>query len=124
MRYAGRVSETGPNARLATGPVSHRASAEGRRVAAAPHGRAPHDTGHRELSELGVDAATYRTPCLFAAHRAIDAALAGLKAAAGQLAPVGDQGVGVAASTALLEQNLTRLRDHGGAPTARNTVLS
>ncbi len=73
-----------------------------------------------ELSELGVDAAIYSTPCLFAAHRAIDTALTELKAADGRLAPVADDGgVGVAVSTALLEQNLARLRGDGGAPTAR-----
>ena len=73
-----------------------------------------------ELSELGVDVAIYSTPCLFAAHRAIDAALTELKAADGRLAPMPEEGgVGVAESTALLERNLARLRDAGGAPTAR-----
>ncbi|MFI5675394.1 isocitrate lyase/PEP mutase family protein [Streptomyces cellulosae] len=73
-----------------------------------------------ELSELGVDAAICSTPCLFAAHRAVDTALAELEAADGRPAPVADHGcVGVAVSTAPLEQNLARLRGDGGAPTAR-----
>jgi 2-methylisocitrate lyase-like PEP mutase family enzyme len=61
-----------------------------------------------ELDALGVDAAIYSTPCLFAAHRAIDGALAALKAADGLLPdPAAEPGgVGVAESTALLERNL------------------
>ncbi|WMX45637.1 isocitrate lyase/PEP mutase family protein [Streptomyces roseicoloratus] len=65
-----------------------------------------------ELSELGVDVAIYSTPCLFAAHAAMDSALAGLKADDGRL-PVFDpeRSVGVAASTRLLERNLARHRE-------------
>ncbi|MER7514913.1 isocitrate lyase/PEP mutase family protein [Streptomyces sp. NPDC126499] len=67
-----------------------------------------------ELSELGVDVAIYSTPCLFAAHEAMDAALAELKRADGRLPAVDPaSGVGVAASTRLLERNLAR---HRGAP--------
>jgi 2-methylisocitrate lyase-like PEP mutase family enzyme len=64
-----------------------------------------------ELSELGVDVAIYSTPCLFAAHEAMDAALTGLKAADGRL-PVLEpgSGVGVAAATRLLERNIARRR--------------
>ncbi|MFE7409451.1 isocitrate lyase/PEP mutase family protein [Streptomyces laurentii] len=62
-----------------------------------------------ELSELGVDVAIYSTPCLFAAHVAMDSALSELKRADGRL-PVFDtaDGVGVAASTRLLERNIAR----------------
>lgn len=64
-----------------------------------------------ELSELGVDVAVYSTPCLFAAHEAMDAALAGLKESDGRLPSVDREGgVGVGASTRLLEQNVARLR--------------
>ncbi|MFK0168790.1 oxaloacetate decarboxylase [Streptomyces sp. NPDC090306] len=64
-----------------------------------------------ELSELGVDVAIYSTPCLFAAHEAMDAALTGLKAADGRLPLVEPgSGVGVAAATRLLERNVARLR--------------
>ncbi|MEU6980306.1 isocitrate lyase/PEP mutase family protein [Streptomyces sp. NPDC046371] len=65
-----------------------------------------------ELSELGVDVAIYSTPCLFAAHQAMDSALSELKQADGRL-PVFDatDGVGVAASTRLLERNIARHRD-------------
>lgn len=62
-----------------------------------------------ELSELGVDVAIYSTPCLFAAHAAMDSALTELKAQDGRL-PAFDpaSGVGVAASTRLLERNIAR----------------
>ncbi|MFC8587334.1 oxaloacetate decarboxylase [Streptomyces sp. NPDC057217] len=64
-----------------------------------------------ELTALGVDVAIYSTPCLFAAHEAIDSALAELKRADGRLpAPGPDGGVGVATSTRLLERNLARRR--------------
>lgn len=56
-----------------------------------------------ELADLGVAVAIYSTPCLFAAHAAIDDALARLKADDGLQA---EGPVGVAESTALMEQNL------------------
>ncbi|WP_175408872.1 oxaloacetate decarboxylase [Streptomyces sp. TRM64462] len=61
-----------------------------------------------ELSALGVDVAIYSTPCLFAAHRAVDRALGDLKDADGRLPdPRSEAGaVGVAESTRLLEGNL------------------
>ncbi|NED34805.1 isocitrate lyase/PEP mutase family protein [Streptomyces sp. SID8499] len=64
-----------------------------------------------ELSELGVDVAIYSTPCLFAAHEAMDSALAELRRADGRL-PVVDpaQGIGVQASTSLLERNMAHRR--------------
>lgn len=62
-----------------------------------------------ELTALGVDVAIYSTPCLFAAHTAIEDALVGLKAADGRLPEVRGAGaVGVAASTQLLERNISR----------------
>ncbi|MFF4016336.1 oxaloacetate decarboxylase [Streptomyces sp. NPDC001843] len=64
-----------------------------------------------ELSDLGVDVAIYSTPCLFAAHEAMDSALAGLKAADGRLPEVDPaRGVGVRAATRLLERNIARHR--------------
>ncbi|MFS4091745.1 isocitrate lyase/PEP mutase family protein [Streptomyces sp. AF1A] len=64
-----------------------------------------------ELSALGVDVAIYSTPCLFAAHEAMDSALARLKAADGRLPEVDPaSGVGVKASTSLLERNIARER--------------
>ncbi|MFF9313150.1 isocitrate lyase/PEP mutase family protein [Streptomyces sp. NPDC004684] len=64
-----------------------------------------------ELSELGVDVAIYSTPCLFAAHEAMDSALAELRRADGRL-PVVDpaQGIGVQAATSLLERNMAHRR--------------
>ncbi|WP_330460529.1 isocitrate lyase/PEP mutase family protein [Streptomyces sp. NBC_00820] len=60
-----------------------------------------------ELSDLGVDVAIYSTPCLFAAHEAMDSALAELKAADGRLPQVDPaNGIGVKASTTLLERNI------------------
>lgn len=64
-----------------------------------------------ELSDLGVDVAIYSTPCLFAAHEAMDSALAELKEADGRLPEVDPAGgVGVKASTSLLERNIARER--------------
>ncbi|MFF9086763.1 oxaloacetate decarboxylase [Streptomyces sp. NPDC014991] len=60
-----------------------------------------------ELSDLGVDVAIYSTPCLFAAHEAVESALSGLKAADGRLPEVDPaSGVGVRAATSLLERNI------------------
>ncbi|MEU9987327.1 isocitrate lyase/PEP mutase family protein [Streptomyces sp. NPDC048045] len=69
-----------------------------------------------ELSDLGVDVAIYSTPCLFAAHEAMSSALVGLKAADGRLPQVDPaSGVGVKASTTLLERNIApeRLQPEG-----------
>ncbi|WP_314224388.1 isocitrate lyase/PEP mutase family protein [Streptomyces zaehneri] len=64
-----------------------------------------------ELSDLGVNVAIYSTPCLFAAHAAMDSALAELKRADGRLPEVdAATGIGVRASTELLERNIARLR--------------
>jgi 2-methylisocitrate lyase-like PEP mutase family enzyme len=64
-----------------------------------------------ELDELGVDVAIYSTPCLFAAHEAMDSALSELKSADGRLPKVDAAGgVGVKASTTLLERNIARER--------------
>ncbi|MFI6846367.1 oxaloacetate decarboxylase [Kitasatospora sp. NPDC050467] len=65
-----------------------------------------------ELAGLGVDVAIYSTPCLFAAHRAMDEALAGLKVADGRLpAPAGEsRQIGVRESTELLERNIAHPR--------------
>ncbi|MFI8961554.1 oxaloacetate decarboxylase [Streptomyces sp. NPDC053493] len=65
-----------------------------------------------ELSELGVDVAIYSTPCLFAAHEAMDSALAELRRSDGRLPSFDpDSGIGVAASTRLLERNIARHHD-------------
>lgn len=63
-----------------------------------------------ELTELGVDVAIYSTPCLFAAHRAMDTALAELKYADGRLPAARNDSaeVGVRESTELLEKNISR----------------
>ncbi len=64
-----------------------------------------------ELSELGVNVAIYSTPCLFAAHEAMDTALAELKQADGRLPQVdAARGIGVQASTRLLERNMAHRR--------------
>lgn len=62
-----------------------------------------------ELTELGVDVAIYSTPCLFAAHTAIEDAMVDLKATDGRLPDTQLTGaVGVAGSTQLLERNISR----------------
>ncbi|MFK4145326.1 oxaloacetate decarboxylase [Streptomyces sp. NPDC004065] len=64
-----------------------------------------------ELSDLGVDVAIYSTPCLFAAHEAIDSALTELGRTDGRLPdtdPV--HGVGVRTATRLLERNMAGRR--------------
>jgi len=59
-----------------------------------------------ELAELGVDVAIYSTPCLFAAHEAMDKALTDLEATDGRLPETGDDRVGVPQSVELLTRNL------------------
>jgi 2-methylisocitrate lyase-like PEP mutase family enzyme len=64
-----------------------------------------------ELSGLGVDVAIYSTPCLFAAHEAMHAALTELRRADGRLPePRAGGGVGVQTATRLLERNIARHR--------------
>ncbi|WP_053801958.1 isocitrate lyase/PEP mutase family protein [Streptomyces rimosus] len=76
-----------------------------------------------ELGDLGVDVAIYSTPCLFAAHTAIDDALAELKSADGRLPhPTGS--VGVAESLALLEKNISRYHPRAGGTHVRRTVAA
>lgn len=58
-----------------------------------------------ELQQLGADVVIYSTPCLFAAHEAMDRALVELKANAGRLPEVG---VGVSTALRLLEKNISR----------------
>ncbi|MEV5599056.1 isocitrate lyase/PEP mutase family protein [Streptomyces sp. NPDC052496] len=66
-----------------------------------------------ELTELGVDVAIYSTPCLFAAHGAIDGALADLKNADGRLPGTGQTGsVELRCATELLEKNISRRHPH------------
>ncbi|MET9860125.1 isocitrate lyase/PEP mutase family protein [Streptomyces smyrnaeus] len=67
-----------------------------------------------ELTTLGCQVAIYSTPCLFAAHAAIDTALTELKAADGRLPEFAEPGsIGVRASTELLEKNISRHRPLG-----------
>ncbi|MEU4805584.1 isocitrate lyase/PEP mutase family protein [Actinosynnema sp. NPDC023587] len=58
-----------------------------------------------ELAELGVGVAIYSTPCLFAAHRAVDDALTRLRADDGRLPA---DSIGVAESQDLVARNLVR----------------
>lgn len=62
-----------------------------------------------ELRELGVEIAIYSTPCLFAAHSAIDSALTELSVSDGRLPePRTAETVGVREATELLEKNISR----------------
>jgi 2-methylisocitrate lyase-like PEP mutase family enzyme len=70
-----------------------------------------------ELQGLGVNVAMYSTPCLFAAQTAMDKAMLELRADDGRLPQVRDGDIGVAASLALLETNISRHhRDNAGQP--------
>ncbi|MEU6896134.1 isocitrate lyase/PEP mutase family protein [Streptomyces sp. NPDC046557] len=73
-----------------------------------------------ELGDLGIDVAIYSTPCLFAAHRAMDTALAELRLADGRL-PAAETGeeIGVAESMRLLAENIAR---HRALPAARDST--
>lgn len=73
----------------------------------------------RELAELGVDITIYSTPCLFAAHAAMEDAVVGLKQRDGVLP---DGSIGVAESQALLERNISRHHDVPG-PRASTPAL-
>ncbi|MFB8032687.1 oxaloacetate decarboxylase [Streptomyces sp. NPDC056004] len=67
-----------------------------------------------ELTDLECQVAIYSTPCLFAAHAAIDSALKDLKRSDGRLPEfVASEGIGVQRSTELLEKNISR---HHPAP--------
>ena len=61
-----------------------------------------------ELATLGVSLVNYSTPCLFAAQQAMDEAMTSLRRADGKLPDATTDGVGVAACTALLKENLAR----------------
>ncbi|GAA1306116.1 oxaloacetate decarboxylase [Streptomyces sanglieri] len=62
-----------------------------------------------ELADLDCQVAIYSTPCLFAAHAAIDSALTDLKRSDGRLPEfVPSEGIGVQRSTELLEKNISR----------------
>ncbi|WP_331766429.1 isocitrate lyase/PEP mutase family protein [Embleya sp. NBC_00896] len=68
-----------------------------------------------DLARLGVDVAIYSTPCLFAAHAAIDTALTELLRADGRL-PRTDaaDAIGVREATELLERNISRHHEVAG----------
>ncbi|GAA1340856.1 isocitrate lyase/PEP mutase family protein [Saccharothrix algeriensis] len=70
-----------------------------------------------ELAGLGVDVAIYSTPCLFAAHRAVDDALTRLREADGRLP---EDSIGVADSQSLLRHNLDVPAPRGGAVPAHD----
>ncbi|MFB9837722.1 isocitrate lyase/PEP mutase family protein [Actinoallomurus acaciae] len=62
-----------------------------------------------DLTELGVDAAIYSTPCLFAAQSAMEEALTRLTEDDGRLP---EDSIGVADCLDLLERNISRHHDH------------
>ncbi|MFD9816483.1 oxaloacetate decarboxylase [Streptomyces sp. NPDC059080] len=62
-----------------------------------------------ELTDLDCQVAIYSTPCLFAAHTAIDAALESIQNSDGRLPEFAGSGaIGVQGSTELLEKNISR----------------
>jgi 2-methylisocitrate lyase-like PEP mutase family enzyme len=76
-----------------------------------------------ELQDLGVNVAIYSTPCLFAAHTAMDHAMWELRAHDGRLPEDGEGEVGVSASLSLLEANLSRYHHRNPAREAVSVVL-
>ncbi|WP_067474470.1 isocitrate lyase/PEP mutase family protein [Actinomadura hibisca] len=78
-----------------------------------------------ELAELGVDVAIYSTPCLFAAHDAIEDALVRLKREDGRLPEPSAGAAGVKESIELLERNISRHHERPArvpAPAGEATV--
>ncbi|RSN57987.1 isocitrate lyase/PEP mutase family protein [Actinomadura sp. WAC 06369] len=69
-----------------------------------------------ELAALGVNVAVYSTPCLFAAHTAMEQALLRLKGEDGRLPEPTSGGVGVSESLALLQRNISRHRSAAQRP--------
>lgn len=70
-------------------------------------GKSPR-AGMDELCDIGIDVVIYSTPCLFAAHAAIEDAVVALTRNGGILPDVGEHGIGVKRSTAFLTENLSR----------------
>jgi 2-methylisocitrate lyase-like PEP mutase family enzyme len=70
-----------------------------------------------ELDDLDVNVAIYSTPCLFAAGRAMDDALARLKAEDGRLPEQGVGEISVATASRLLERNAASARTELAAVT-------
>jgi 2-methylisocitrate lyase-like PEP mutase family enzyme len=62
----------------------------------------------QQLKEAGVSFAIYSTPCLFAAQQAVEGAMSELLTTDGYIPPPGEDGVGVAKCTAVLNDNLAR----------------
>jgi 2-methylisocitrate lyase-like PEP mutase family enzyme len=63
-----------------------------------------------ELAALGVNVAIYSTPCLFAAHSAMEQALRRLERDDGRLPEPTPESIGVTESQALFERNIDRNR--------------
>jgi hypothetical protein len=77
-----------------------------------------------QLRDFGVSVVIYSTPCLFAAHHAMERTMKELRSSDGYLPPPGEDGVGVKRCTALMNDNLAgksplaaRLRLNGRHPT-------
>jgi 2-methylisocitrate lyase-like PEP mutase family enzyme len=74
-----------------------------------------------ELKDLGVNVAIYSTPCLFAAHAAIEEALLKLQANDGRLPEVNTGEVGLAHSIELFQRNISR---HHGEPSRPGVIAT
>jgi 2-methylisocitrate lyase-like PEP mutase family enzyme len=78
----------------------------------------------QQLKEVGVSYAIYSTPCLFAAQQAIEIAMSELITTDGYLPPPGEDSIGVAKCTVVLNDNLSRRGDrHGGTSTDSDSGL-
>ena len=69
-----------------------------------------------QLSNAGVSLVNYSTPCLFAAHDAVNAAMSALKKDAGRLPALSPGNVDVKRCTHLLNENSEGLSSHGSSP--------
>jgi hypothetical protein len=75
-------------------------------------GKSPPATLH-QLASAGVSLVNYSTPCLFAAHDAVNAAMSALKQDDGRLAAARPGNVNVKSCTRLLNGNSEGLMSNG-----------
>lgn len=73
-----------------------------------------------QLSSAGVSLVNYSTPCLFAAHDAVNAAMSALKQDGGQLPVTRPGNINVKSCTRLLNENCEGLMSNGHSSSSRD----
>jgi 2-methylisocitrate lyase-like PEP mutase family enzyme len=73
-----------------------------------------------QLSSAGVSLVNYSTPCLFAAHDAVNAAMSALKQDGGQLPVTQPGNINVKSCTRLLNENCEGLMSNGHSSSSRD----